>query len=210
LAVVLGIEVDNLFNCHVQGANGPVNGEGPTCDTTYVQQQLQKYYSEGVRHIFPIHNFDNAYGTPAAWQDAIDVGNIVGEGIWWDAVNCTDPGYGFYLDPFTEGAIYAIGFHGTTQPSYPTFTSGSCHNTPGLTGLGADLVQQAMKLGMIIDVDHMSINAFNDTINLANKQSPVYAGIAATHVQFFDLYNQNYQGTGRYGRNCRALRTRAE
>ena len=51
-----------------------------------------------------------------------------------------------------------------------------------------------MNMGMIIDVDHMSIHAFNGTIDLANKQSPVYAGIAATHVQFFDLYLQNYPG----------------
>jgi len=204
LAVVLGIEVDNLFNCHVQGTNGPLNGEGPACTPSYVQQQLKTYYGMGVRHIFPIHNFDNAYGTPSAWQDAINVGNIVGEGNWWDAVNCTaDSGYGFSLDPATDAFLYAAGFGGIGVPPYPTFTSGSCHNTPGLTSLGVDLVQQAMSLGMIIDVDHMSINAFNETINLANQQSPIYAGIAATHVQFFDLYLQNYPGTGRYGRHER-------
>ena len=202
LAVVLGIEVDNLFNCHRANPDGtPANGEGPICSETYVQQQLQKYYSMGVRHIFPIHNFDNAFGTPAAWQDAINVGNIVGEGNWWDAVNCTDPGYGFFLDPLTEAFIYFVGFGGISVPNYPTFTTGSCHNTPGLTNLGAYLIQQAMSMGMIIDVDHMSIDSFNDTIDLANQQSPVYAGIAATHVQFFDLYLQRY--TGRAGRHER-------
>ncbi len=202
LAVVLGIEVDNLFNCHRANPDGtPANGEGPICSETYVQQQLQKYYSMGVRHIFPIHNFDNAFGTPAAWQDAINVGNIVGEGNWWDAVNCTDPGYGFFLDPLTEAFIYFVGFGGISVPDYPTFTTGSCHNTPGLTNLGAYLIQQAMSMGMIIDVDHMSIDSFNDTIDLANQQSPVYAGIAATHVQFFDLYLQRY--TGRAGRHER-------
>jgi microsomal dipeptidase-like Zn-dependent dipeptidase len=204
LAVVLGIEVDNLFNCHRANPDGtPGNGEGPICTDTYVQEQLQKYYGMGVRHIFPIHNFDNAFGTPAAWQDAINVGNIVGEGNWWDAVNCTDPGYGFYLDPLVDSALYFLGFGGDSLPVYPKFTSGSCHHTPGLTDLGFHLIQQAMNMGMIIDVDHMSINAFNDTIDLSNHQSPVYAGIAATHVQFFDLYLQNYPGTGRYGRHER-------
>jgi microsomal dipeptidase-like Zn-dependent dipeptidase len=209
LAVVLGIEVDNLFNCHRANPDGtPGNGEGPTCTDTYVQEQLQKYYGIGVRHIFPIHNFDNAFGTPAAWQDAINVGNIVGEGNWWDAVNCTDPGYGFSLDALTDGLLYALGFGGDSAPVYPKFTSGSCHHVPGLTSLGANLIQQAMNMGMIIDVDHMSINAFNDTIDLANLQTPVYAGIAATHVQFFDLYFQDYPGTGRYGRHER-MRTYA-
>ena len=209
LAVVLGIEVDNLFNCHLQGADGkPLNGEGPACDQTYVQQQLQKYFDMGVRHIFPIHNFDNAYGSPAAWQDAINAGNRAGEGVFWGADNCTDPGYGFSLDAATDVALYVLGFGGNPDfPAYPAFTSGSCHTPPGLTPLGSYLVQQAMNMGIIIDVDHMSINAFNDTLDLANRQSPVYAGIAATHVQFFDLYNQNY--TGNLGRHER-MRTLAQ
>ena len=92
-----------------------------------------------------------------------------------------------------DGALYLLGFGGTTQPNYPTFTTGSCHNAPGLTNLGVYLIQQAMNMGMIIDVDHMSINAFNATIDLAASQAPAYAGIAATHVQFFDLYSQNLQ-----------------
>jgi microsomal dipeptidase-like Zn-dependent dipeptidase len=208
LAVVLGIEVDNLFNCHFQNASGqPLNGEGPACTDTYVQQQLQKYFGMGVRHIFPIHNFDNAYGAPAAWQDAINAGNRAGEGVFWAADNCTDPGYGFSLDATTDGLLYLAGFGGNSFPVYPTFTSGSCHDAPGLTSLGSSLVQQAMNMGMIIDVDHMSIHAFNDTINLANRQSPVYAGIAATHVQFFDLYSQSYGG--RFGRHER-MRTQEQ
>jgi microsomal dipeptidase-like Zn-dependent dipeptidase len=201
LAVVLGIEVDNLFNCHRQGANGPANGEGPTCDQPYVLQQLQKYYNLGVRHLFPIHNFDNAYGTPAAWQDAINVGNYVSEGGFWDAVNCPNPGYGFYLDPTQEEVELLLGFGQDYYPSYPSPPWASCHNTPGLTNLGTYLIQQAMKMGMIIDVDHMSINAFNDAIGVAQTVSPWYAGIAASHVQFFDLYTQNFDGSaGRHER----------
>ncbi len=201
LAVVLGIEVDNLFNCHLQGSNGPVNGEGPTCDTAYVQQQLQKYYNLGVRHIFPIHNFDNAFGTPAAWQDAINVGNYASEGGFWDAVNCTNPGYGFYLDPTLEEIELLLGFGKDYYPNYQSPPWASCHKTPGLTALGEYLIRQAMKLGMIIDVDHMSINAFNDTIGLAQSVSPWYAGVAASHVQFFDLYTQYFAGSaGRHER----------
>jgi len=208
LAVVLGIEVDNLFNCHVQNSSGQAfNGEGPACTEPYILQQLQKYYGMGVRHIFPIHNFDNAYGSPATWQDPINAGNIAAEGIWWDAVNCTDPGYGFYLDPVTDGALYFLGFGGTTQPDYQSPPWASCHNAPGLTTLGQYLLQQAMQLGMIIDVDHMSINAFNDTITLAQQNN--YAGIAVTHVQAFDLYSQNYLPGGRYGRHER-MRTMSQ
>jgi microsomal dipeptidase-like Zn-dependent dipeptidase len=203
LAVVLGIEVDNLFNCHRQGADGkPENGEGPACDTAYVQAQLAKYYMMGVRHIFPIHNFDNAFGTPAAWQDAINVGNYASEGGFWDAVNCPSSGYGFYLSPFTENLEALLGFGSDVQPNnYPTGSWAACHNTPGLTPLGYSLIGSAMNMGMIIDVDHMSINAFNDTIGLAKTVSPWYPGITASHVQFFDLYSQSFKGSaGRHER----------
>ncbi len=59
LAVVQGIEVDNLFNCKR-------NKEGKgACNVTGIRASVEKYYNKGVRHIFPIHNFDNAFGGPA-------------------------------------------------------------------------------------------------------------------------------------------------
>src|SRR5438552_18958746 len=55
LAVVLGVEVDYLFNCH---------GEG---DMTIGQLrwELDKYYALGVRHVFPIHFGNNGFGGTA-------------------------------------------------------------------------------------------------------------------------------------------------
>ena len=63
LAVVLGIEVDNLFNCHW---NDRRRHRGD-CTPDGIRQKVQEYYDLGVRHIFPIHNFNNAYGGPATW-----------------------------------------------------------------------------------------------------------------------------------------------
>jgi microsomal dipeptidase-like Zn-dependent dipeptidase len=212
LAVVLGIEVDNLFNCHVQGSSGPQNGEGPTCDQTYVSAQLTKYYNMGVRHIFPIHNFDNAFGAPAAWQDAINVGNDVSEGNFYNVVDCSASNYGFSMNTTQESLELALGFSypiGFGPVGYPTGTWAACHNSPGLNSLGNYLIQQAMNKGMMIDIDHMSIDSFNDTMALANQQNPPYAGIAATHVQFFDLYTRNYGGTGNGGRHER-MRTASQ
>ena len=203
LAVVLGIEVDNLFNCHVQGANGPANGEGPVCNTAYITQQLTKYYGMGVRHIFPIHNFDNAFGAPAAWQDAINVGNYVSEGNFYTATDCSSQDYGFYLNPTQELLELTLGFNLPLLPVYQSPPWATCHSGPGLTSLGDTLIQQAMNMGMMIDVDHMSITSFNDTIALANQQTPKYGGIAATHVQFFDLYTKTYAGTSNGGRHER-------
>jgi microsomal dipeptidase-like Zn-dependent dipeptidase len=214
LAVVLGIEVDNIFNCHETDASGnSISGEGPNCanDPTYawVTKQLNQYYATGVRVIFPIHDFDNAFGPTATWQDAINVGNRVGEGAWQNAINCpvqpegaNDGGYGFHFDTLAEHFILLAGFFiGADPPIYPAFSSGSCSATGGLTAAGLYLTQQAMNMGFIIDVDHEAIGAFTETMQVAASKS--YAGISASHVQFFDLYKQNYPGTGNYGRHER-------
>ena len=84
LAVVLGIEMDNLFNCKFDEAD-PTTGK---CTTESVRAFVDEYYAKGVRHIFPVHNFDNAFGSPATWQDAINVGNRGVEGRWWDDEQC--------------------------------------------------------------------------------------------------------------------------
>lgn len=57
LAVVLGIEVDNLFGCDI-------NSQG--CTQDFVRAILNQYYAQrGVRHVFPIHFYDNAFGGSA-------------------------------------------------------------------------------------------------------------------------------------------------
>ena len=83
MAVVLGIEMANLFNCRFIAPGTvsectPVNGiiadpaaceaaltvdADSECDEAFVRSEVERYYNDfGVRHIFPIHNFDNAYG----------------------------------------------------------------------------------------------------------------------------------------------------
>jgi microsomal dipeptidase-like Zn-dependent dipeptidase len=233
LAVVLGIEVDNIFNCHLTKSDGtPLNGEGPTCDNTYILAQLQNYFAQGVRYIFPVHDFDNAFGKTATWSDAINAGQLEGEGAWQDATNCPSfpigQGYGFGMNAGFDQIIFGIafdqGFLFGPKPSYPSigFPIGSCSNGTGtgssapITPAGNYLIQQAMNMGFIIDVDHMSIDGFKTTLNIATQPAPTgyrypvpYAGISASHVQFFDLYHQFYQGASGAGRHER-MRTFAQ
>jgi microsomal dipeptidase-like Zn-dependent dipeptidase len=243
LAVVLGIEVDNLFNCH-KGADLGTPFEatvglpvqyGNTCTTAYIDERVQHYYDLGVRHMFPIHNFDNAYGSPATWQDPINVGNMGGEGAWWDTEDCANnpknqAGYGFWLDPFIEEVALGLGFSILGEPTYacgnnadgsaPDKTIQGCTNIisgysscnqHGMTTLGLHLIDQLMAHQMIIDVDHLSTKSLDDVLTKAENQSPVYSGIVASHVQFFDLYKTQYNqpNTDNYGRHER-LRTNAQ
>jgi microsomal dipeptidase-like Zn-dependent dipeptidase len=199
LAVVLGIEVDNLFNCHWND-RGDTEGD---CTPDGIRQKVQEYYDLGVRHIFPIHNFNNAYGGPATWQDAIDVGNRASEGHWWSPtsetnaasaiIDCSGQGYGFKLSSLMQAVITLLGFPSSVIPlndAVPDYGSvGATCNPIGLTTLGGVLMDALMDHGMIIDVDHMSIKALNETLALASARD---YPVVASHVQFFDL-NQSTQ-----------------
>ncbi|MBV1859694.1 MAG: hypothetical protein KUG77_14870, partial [Nannocystaceae bacterium] len=53
MAVILGIETSNLFEC----TSVPRPGY-PTCDEAYLLEQLDAYYERGVRVLFPVHKYD--------------------------------------------------------------------------------------------------------------------------------------------------------
>jgi microsomal dipeptidase-like Zn-dependent dipeptidase len=203
LAVVLGIEVENLFNCEYDDdddTNGVADGcpaaEGQSQED-YVTEQVQKYYDLGVRHIFPIHNFDNAFGGPATWLDGINVGNRAIEGHWWQVEECpsTPEGdYGYQVGKFFDiWASFFMNFFGFCKDwiDFPTcLQNESPHgdwptcNKFGLWPLGDHLIKELMDKGMIIDVDHMSNKSLNQTVELAKARD---YPVVATHVQFFQL-----------------------
>ena len=87
---------------------------------------------------------------------------------------------------------------------YPNgnLTDAASCNLLGLSPLGETLIQALMDKGMIIDVDHMSNKSIDRTLTLAEGRS---YPVVATHVQFFDLYQQHFMGNrGRHERMRRA------
>jgi microsomal dipeptidase-like Zn-dependent dipeptidase len=185
MAVVLGIEMDNLFNCK-WNEQDPSSG---VCTEETVRQWVNQAYAKGVRHVFPIHNFDNAFGSPATWQDVIHVGNFGVEERWWELEDCPGEGYGFKVaDGFFTGFANAImALFGFGQVGAPPTNAGdaSC-NKNGLTEFGVILTHQLMQRGMLIDVDHMSRKSLGQTLAIAEAMEPKYP-VVASHVQFFDL-----------------------
>ncbi|MEO8602723.1 MAG: hypothetical protein ABI629_09110, partial [bacterium] len=190
LAVVIGIEVDNLFNCKL--------GE---CTPAYVQQEVDKYYAMGVRHIFPVHNFENAFGAPSTWQDILNPGNKVSEGQWLTAEECSDEGYTFKLKkPFSDkpGIIqplldfWAFGHlfeppgepDGGFERAYPQ--TATC-NSHGLSNLGSVLVESLMAKGITIDIDHLSNKGIDELVEIAEARTPPYP-LVAGHVVLFDRH----------------------
>ena len=136
LAVVLGMEIDNLFGCYINSA---------FCNDAYVRSKIADYYARGVRHIFPVHFYDNVFGG-SALANMLITSRLKNK-------------------PTTHSCNY-------------TYYGGQC-NAKGLTGLGATLINEMMKRGMLIDVDHMSAVMFDDVLSRVSQYAyPVVASHA--------------------------------
>ena len=63
-------------------------------------------------------------------------------------------------------------------------------NTLGLTSLGEDAVYEMMRLGMMIDIDHMSLLAVNRIMDMAEDVSCYYP-LNSGHNSFRDVRWEN-------------------
>jgi len=165
MAVVLGIEVDSLFNC----------GVSSNCTADQIKTGLESYYQKGVRHFFPVHLFNNAYGGAAIYDDAFNIGNKFVTGDFFQTYDCSPDGYEFKLlngsDPLTSAILTFLGI------SYPNYTGNGHCNQRGLTSLGETMVRKMMSRKVILDIDHLSAAATDSALTLVESQDyPVVAG----------------------------------
>lgn len=218
LAVILGMEVDNIGNFNKPGV---VVNEGT------VKTEILRLYGKGVRYIFPIHLVDNKFGGTAIYNNIFNLatkystGGVTGN--FYDVKSgavefrlgvspipggdfmvmntfaptlialsgtpyppaaqpdptkpdfCPAPILGCWKTFKTVQSIF------TPNPAYAIYSTipGGHVNKKGLTDLGKFAVLEMMKLGMIIDIDHMSDESQNDTLNIAerfNNDYPVNIG----------------------------------
>ncbi len=205
MAVVLGIETSDLFDCYLVPF-----GEFSKCTEADVVARLDQYYDKGVRALFPVHKFDNAFSAGDGDRRVSDVGNFGHTGHYSNFVKCsqdllTFPG-GFDQGGVTYAALNQprevfdseppfdmSGFDsdpiGSLLPGFSLLGGGSlegeyCQNH-GLTGLGEFLVREMMKRGMIIEVDHFPRKSYRSVYEL--------------------LVDNDYPAVGSHGRNNNGL-----
>jgi microsomal dipeptidase-like Zn-dependent dipeptidase len=203
MAVILGIETSNLFDCFSTPHDG-----APTCDEDYVREQLDFYYDLGIRAMFPVHKYDNAF-TPGDGDRAfIELGNFLNSGHWSNfTLDCPTEVYdGFdqgtvnfgglnmprdeYISPppnsmagFPDAPLDVASIY-ITQILEPPIEGDYCQNAT-LTTLGETLLQEMMMRGMIIEVDHL----------------PQWS-----YVRAFELLQENdYPASGSHSRNFNGL-----
>jgi microsomal dipeptidase-like Zn-dependent dipeptidase len=176
LAVVLGIEVDNLFGCTVSG----------NCTPAQVVSSLNRFFNLGVRHLFPLHVSDNGFGGAALYRPEFNIQNKIIDGYWFNVRDCSSDGVQFQLlstANFTDWLLSGFVLTSNIGPP-PNYTAaGQCNATPP-TPLLDTLITSMMAHGMIIDVDHMSWLTLDRTLELVEpRHYPVVAG----HTGFLDI-----------------------
>ena len=172
LAVVLGIEISNLFDCFLTPPEG-----FEACDAETVQARLDEYYDLGVRVIFPVHKFDSAFGAGDGQDGVIEVANFINSGHYTNKTgDCPFESYAFDSGDVTFGdlnrprevfdtpaPVDMSGFADnpmlTLLPYADALQSpplrGNYCQKAGLTELGELLINEMMARGMIVDLAHI-------------------------------------------------------
>ncbi|WP_246350452.1 membrane dipeptidase [Nocardia barduliensis] len=179
LAVIIGVENSELFGCREIR-------DVAQCTVADIDRGLDEMQALGVSNLFPIHKFDNAFGgtrfDPGLAGAAINVGNLLTTGHWWQAESCT--GAADHEQLFADSALSTLLAGGATGlPSgtaVPVYPSGPVCNIRGLTALGRHLVHGMIARGMVINIDHMSVRAARDTLEIAEAAG--YPGIISAHT----------------------------
>jgi len=173
LAVVLGIETSDLFDCRLTPREN-----SPVCDEDYVRQQLDAYYELGVRAVFPVHKYDNAF-TPGDGDRAfIELGNFMNSGYWSNFTEDCPPESHAVFDngDVVFGGLNMPRDEYASEPpndfsDFPTMpfptlfpfisflddpplVGAYCQNAT-MTPLGETLMLEMMARGMIIEIDHL-------------------------------------------------------
>jgi microsomal dipeptidase-like Zn-dependent dipeptidase len=166
LAIILGVEMDNIGNLH----------QVKNLTDTMVEAEIQRLFDKGVRYIFPIHVTDNVFGGTAIYEPFFNYANRRESGHYWDMV-CTPKedsiGFHFQPDKFPNNLpinllkILKFGIFANPPQNPSKNTCLGLRNRRGLTPKGIIALKKMMQLGMMIDIDHASQQSVSDLMQLA-------------------------------------------
>jgi Membrane dipeptidase (Peptidase family M19) len=217
MAVILGIETSDLFDCRLSPREG-----SPVCDEDYVRQQLDTYYELGVRAIFPVHKYDNAFSPGDGDRAFIELGNFMNSGHW---SNFTEDCPAESHAVFDNGDV-AFGGLNTPRDTYdadppndfsnfpdqplptifpfvsylddPPLVGAYCQNAT-MTPLGETLLLEMMSRGMIIEIDHLPQWSKQRGFELLEENDYPAAGTHGNNVdgRIYQLGGVSKTGLGR-------------
>ncbi len=176
LAVILGIEASHLFDCGVKLGI-------PQCDEGTIDRELDEFYDLGVRAVFPVHEFDNAYGGAGIFNDFfLNVGNFIDTGRFWETYRCPDVPYYYGAGSRLVGVPLPAGSDPLSQTildltggAVPIYDPSYDHcNTRRLTDLGRHLIRRLIEKKVMIEIDHTELAMKDEILDLLEAEDPPY------------------------------------
>jgi hypothetical protein len=188
LAVIPGLEFSNVFGCKVEFA--PDGSETAGCTKEQIDSEIERVWDLGVRQIFAFHDVDSALGGTGIFSSILNYVGFTGTHGFWKTYPCPDGGVGdtyFYDagaemesaplfsqdDPLTQ-AILANG-----QGALPVYGPGRQCNARGTTELGHYALDQMMKKGFVLDIDHAELSIKQDMLDKGAATTPAYPMLSA-------------------------------
>ncbi len=187
MAVVLGIEVDGLFGC-----------KKFPCVRDDIDDDLDKYIEQGVRHYFPVHLYDNGFGASSIYNFLWPITSPLATGNAMKVDDCenvkdqlTGPlegetakyKFNVIATPILNTLFDVLSWFGLHYELYDAKTGGHCNND-GLTDDGEHLIDELMDRRMIIDADHFSMLALDRLLEKATARDyPLISGHSFLHAR---------------------------
>jgi Membrane dipeptidase (Peptidase family M19) len=192
LAIVPGTEVPTLGGWATPEALDQAAHDAQTTPRALISAMLDDLVQRGVRHMFPIHGINNAFGGTGFFVRSYDAANKDATNEYFQP-ETADPSLGISYrldeDEFDPGGVMGavaafLGYHETVPQQGWGDVPGGHMNSLGLTSHGFVLLEEMMRRGIVIDVDHMGRKSFDATLTVCQKVGyPVVSG----HAQFREL-----------------------
>jgi len=211
LAAIIGLEDSSLFDC------ADNNGK---CTNEHIARKVDEYYKKGVRTLFTVHKFDNAFASPNVdMKTVMNAGSFVQNGHFFKMAAC--PTKNVLNGSFREtdvtdilGQVFKSTMSETHKKGmqkvlkeifgansilantvvYPAPPPGYSHcNAGALTSKGRFLQTELMKRGMILEADHLSPNAYEDFLKIArdNQYPFIFShGLAWQQARGFETWKE--------------------
>jgi len=195
LAVVLAVEVDLIGNHRGNpGAGCDDDTEATQCERTWrtvrdVTGRARSYHLErpslsarseailddlqqrGVRLITPVHLADNGIGGAAVFSPLFNSNNYFLNGQFYDVESGPGRGLDFAFAPVQRHVTLSTSRDAIQSVDVYSGRPGPHINTRGLTSEGRSFLESMMRRGLLIDVDHMSLQTTDNVLGLPPYQA---------------------------------------
>ena len=184
LAVILGIEATSLGNW-LRPSDLPSDLPDARKE---IRAEIERLFRLGVRQIAPIHVTDNAFGGTAVYNYLFDALNVHSTGRHFEIRDASASGVRYRLDEDrgTTGMAAEVARYLSqeVQPAAWQETPGGHANAKGLSSFGRIALEEMMRYGMVIDIDHFSERAVDDALNLLEEYD---YPVICSHTAFREL-----------------------